>query len=264
MRAVLLALLLTLLSLPMLAIAGGDYVKVEASAFRSVLKYDDIKGDTAVPAFEMMTTPVTNGEYLDFVRVNPQWQRDRVAPVYATRDHYLAQWKGLLELGDPVRPGQPVTNVSWFAASAYCESQHARLPHWAEWELVAAADATRRDARSDPAWRESILGWYSRPATAAPSDVGQSPANVYGMRDINGLIWEWTEDFAAMLVSSDDRSQSEANRLKFCGAGALTTQDRENYAVLMRVAMLSSLEGADSTSSLGFRCVRDATVDAAR
>jgi len=27
--------------------------------------------------------------------------------------------------------------------------------------------------------------------------------------------------------------------------------------VLMRVAMLSSLEGADSTTSLGFRCVKE-------
>lgn len=260
MRAALLVLLLA----PTVAIAGGDYVKVAASAFQSVLKYDDIKGDTAVPAFEMMTTPVTNGEYLDFVRANPQWQRDRVAPVYATRDHYLAQWEAPLELGERVRPEQPVTNVSWFAASAYCESQHARLPRWAEWELVAAADATRRDARGDPAWRESILGWYARPASAALADVGQSVANIYGVHDINGLIWEWTEDFAAMLVSSDDRSQSDANRLKFCGAGALTTRDRENYAVLMRVAMLSSLEGADSTSSLGFRCARNSAADPAR
>ncbi|MEP6792509.1 MAG: hypothetical protein ABI907_14135 [Ramlibacter sp.] len=24
-----------------------------------------------------------------------------------------------------------MTNVSWFAASAYCEAQHARLPTWA-------------------------------------------------------------------------------------------------------------------------------------
>jgi hypothetical protein len=32
--------------------------------------------------------------------------------------------------------------------------------------------------------------------------------------------------------------------------------DRDNYAVLMRVAMLSSLEGRDATANLGFRCAR--------
>jgi len=33
--------------------------------------------------------------------------------------------------------------------------------------------------------------------------------------------------------------------------------DRENYAVLMRVAMLSSLQAADTTANLGFRCAKD-------
>ena len=46
-------------------------------------------------------------------------------------------------------------------------------------------------------------------------------------------------------------------RGRFCGAGALSANDRANYAVLMRVAMLSSLEAADSTTSLGFRCVKE-------
>jgi len=40
-------------------------------------------------------------------------------------------------------------------------------------------------------------------------------------------------------------------------AGALSINDRENYAVLMRVAMLSALNGADTTMNLGFRCVRE-------
>ena len=33
--------------------------------------------------------------------------------------------------------------------------------------------------------------------------------------------------------------------------------DRDNYAILMRVAMLSSLDGNDTTGNLGFRCARD-------
>jgi formylglycine-generating enzyme required for sulfatase activity len=45
--------------------------------------------------------------------------------------------------------------------------------------------------------------------------------------------------------------------MRFCGAGALSMDDRENYAVLMRVAMLSALEGRDTTRNLGFRCARD-------
>ena len=32
--------------------------------------------------------------------------------------------------------------------------------------------------------------------------------------------------------------------------------DRDNYAVLMRVAMLSSLEANDVTANMGFRCAK--------
>lgn len=238
------------------AFGGGDYRHVPAGEYRSVLKFEDIKGPVSVRRFALMRTPVTNGEFLAFVRKHPEWQRGRVAALYAEPGHYLSHWQSPTELGKAVSPRQPVTQVSWFAASAYCEAQGARLPTWNEWEYAAAADETRRDARQDPAWRERILGWYSSNASAKLAEVGRTPANVYGVQDLHGLVWEWTDDFASMLVLGDSRNQSEADRLKFCGAGALSVDDLENYPVMMRVAMLSSLRGVDSTSSLGFRCAR--------
>jgi formylglycine-generating enzyme required for sulfatase activity len=59
------------------------------------------------------------------------------------------------------------------------------------------------------------------------------------------------------LISADSRDQGDPDKLQYCGAGAISLQDRENYAVLMRVALLSSLSGADSTANLGFRCARN-------
>jgi formylglycine-generating enzyme len=82
------------------------------------------------------------------------------------------------------------------------------------------------------------------------------PTNAYGVRDIHGLVWEWVDDFNALLVDADSRSGSDADKLKFCGAGAINLKQRDNYAVLMRVALLSSLRAVDSTGSLGFRCAR--------
>ena len=62
--------------------------------------------------------------------------------------------------------------------------------------------------------------------------------NAYGVRDLHGLVWEWTDDYSSLLVSGDNRNQGDADVAKFCGAGALAMDDRENYALLMRVAML--------------------------
>jgi len=81
--------------------------------------------------------------------------------------------------------------------------------------------------------------------------------NAYGLRDLHGVVWEWTEDYSALLVSADNRNQGDPDRSRFCGAGALSVADPEQYAVLMRVALLSSLGGSDTTMNLGFRCVKE-------
>jgi formylglycine-generating enzyme required for sulfatase activity len=147
-----------------------------------------------------------------------------------------------------------VTQVSWFAAKAYCESRGARLPTWHEWEWVAAASATALDARGDPAWRQAILEWYARPAGAALPDVGANAPNVYGIRDVHGLVWEWVLDLGSMMVSADNREQGDPDLAKFCGSGALSLEQKDNYAMLMRIATLSSMKAAYTSKTMGFRC----------
>jgi formylglycine-generating enzyme required for sulfatase activity len=234
---------------------ASDWASVPGGPFKSALRYEDAPAGTEVADFQLMQAPVTNGEYLEFVRAHPEWRRGR-APIALAEARYLSHWEHDLAPGPKAAREQPVTWVSWFAANAYCESQRARLPTWQEWEYVAAADETRRDARADPAWRERILGWYARPSTEALPAVGQGPPNAFGVKDVHGLVWEWVDDASALLVSGDDREQGSADRRRFCGAGALAMDDRDNYAILMRVAMLSSLGAADATGNLGFRCAR--------
>ena len=244
-----------LIALPLAGLAGGAarYAGLPGGVFKSVLKYEDAKQGVRIAPFALMRKPVTNAEFLAFVQADPQWRRDRVAGVLA-EPRYLSHWESATSLGARALPQQPVTQVSWFAASAYCESLGARLPTWSEWEYAAAADETRRDARQDPAWRERILAWYSKPSNQALPRAGLQSPNVYGVQDLHGLVWEWTEDYSSLLVSADNRNQGDPDKTEFCGAGALSVDDRENYAVMMRVAMLSSLEARDTTANLGFRC----------
>jgi formylglycine-generating enzyme required for sulfatase activity len=243
--------------------ASGDYVTVPGGEFTSVLPQGPVPGlatPVRIASFDLRTTPVSTGEFRDFVVAHPQWQRGQAAPIFADV-RYLADWPApdRIESG-PDAALRPVTNVSWFAAEAFCESEHARLPTWLEWEYVAAADETRRDARSDPAWRRRILGWYERPANSALPPVG-GPVNAYGVHDMHGVVWEWVDDFNALFIAGDSRTQGDPDLLKFCGAGAISIVDRDSYAVLMRIALLSSLGAADTTSSLGFRCARQRAAD---
>jgi len=235
---------------------AADYVVVPAGEFQSVVAADFTSGSVKLASFEMRTVPVTREEFYGFVATHPQWRPDIVGSAFADAG-YLADWTSLSALGSEERR-QPVTHVSWFAAQAFCEAEGARLPTWSEWEYTAAADATRRDARGDPQWRAGILNWYARPGGDKLPVIGGT-ANVYGVRDLHGLVWEWVDDFNALLVDADSRSASDSDKLKFCGAGAISLKQRENYAVLMRVALLSSLKAADSTASLGFRCAKSLT-----
>ena len=79
-----------------------------------------------------------------------------------------------------------------------------------------------RRAQAIPAWRERILAWYARPSSAPLPRVGRAAADVYGVRDLHGLVWEWVDDFNALLVAGDSRNQGDPDKLKFCGAGALS------------------------------------------
>lgn len=252
MRARLAGFCLTMaLALPA---AAAQYVALPGGRFASVLPADGKASPAQLAPFKLRTEPVTNGEFLAFVKTHPTWQRGKVAPILAD-GRYLSHWAGPLALGKDALARQPVTRVSWFAAEAYCASEGARLPTWYEWEYAAAADAAHRDARSNPAWRERLLAWYARPSSAPLPVIGGVP-NAYGVRDITEPVWEWADDFNALLVASDSRDQNDPDVLKFCGAGAISLQQKENYAVLMRVAMLSSLKAADTTSNLGFRCAK--------
>jgi formylglycine-generating enzyme required for sulfatase activity len=236
---------------------AGEYVELPGGRFESVLPQGAVPTVSApveVRPFAMQAKPVTVGEYLAFVTAHPQWQKGRVAPIFAEK-RYLSGWTSPSDPGRALSPRSPVVDVSWFAAKAYCESEGARLPTWIEWEYAAAADETRRDARADPAWRRRILAWYERPSSAALDAVGGS-ANAYGISNLHGLVWEWVDDFNALFIAGDSRTQGDPDLLKFCGAGAINIIDRDSYAVLMRIALLSSLNAADTTSTLGFRCVR--------
>lgn len=234
---------------------AAGFVRVDATSFQSVLPLSPDSAAVKLAAFELQSAPVTNGDFLRFVRAHPQWSKAGVPKLFAD-EGYLKQWKNADAGG--VDPMQPVVNVSWFAAVAYCEANGARLPSWHEWEWAAAADEHQLDARQSPEWRQRILSWYAVPGGGVLSRVAQREPDVRGIHDLHGLVWEWVEDYGALMVSGDNREQGDPDLMKFCGAGALSMEQKENYAVLMRIGLLSSLQARYTTANLGFRCARDA------
>jgi formylglycine-generating enzyme len=228
------------------ALPGGTFTTVLPPSAKSKV--------TKVAPFRLDRSLVSNAEYAKFLRTHPEWQRGNVPALFADAG-YLAGWYRATQPGDALAR-KPVTQVSWFAANAYCEAQAKRLPRWYEWEYAAAASDKVPDARADATWRQEILDWYARSARGPLPDAGISPPNYFGIHDLHGVAWEWVEDAGGMLVSDDGREQGDGGT-RFCGAGATTFEQKENYAMLMRIAMLSSMKAAYTSSSMSFRCAAD-------
>lgn len=222
--------------------------------FATVLPPATNQKTTDVQPFRLDRALVSNADFARFLRQAPQWRRDKVVKLFAD-EQYLAHWRSATDPGEAIAR-QPVTQVSWFAASAYCESQGKRLPRWYEWEFAAAASDKVPDARNDAAWRQRILDWYAKSARGTLPDAGTSEPNYYGIRDLHGVAWEWVEDANGMLISDDGREQGDGSN-RFCGVGAASFEQKENYAMLMRIATLSSMKAGYTSGSMGFRCVTD-------
>jgi sulfatase modifying factor 1 len=224
----------------MIDVPGGEYRPFFIANPKRLLGEE--RKLVSVSAFHLDRQPITNREFLRFVRRHRDWRRSSVARVFAD-DHYLAAWKGDLNLGR-ARPDAPVTSISWFAAQAYCEERGLSLPTVDQWEY-----ALHDQGRELNKIQQRILAWYSRPNPSTFDAVGKQKPNGFGIQDLEGLIWEWVLDFNGFMVGGEG-----GNDQPFCGAGAASASDPADYAAFMRYSFRFSLSGFFTTSNLGFRC----------
>lgn len=232
----------------MVAISGGVFKPM----FRSTADFKEV----AIKSFCLDVLPVTNDDFLQFVRANPRWQRAVVKRLFAD-ESFLKNWAGDLELGTNAPANAPVTFVSWFAAKAYAQWKGKRLPTVAEWELVAAAGTTRPDGENDPEFQRALQTWYSTPSDKRLSPVGAGQQNYWGLHDMHGLVWEWVADFNTAMVTGDARGDTGLDRQLFCGSGSVGARDTSNFAAFMRYGFRSSLKADYCVHNLGFRCAKD-------
>ena len=238
---------------PQANIAGKKMVLVPGGKFKTFYVSKTDKPIIVAP-FYLDETAVTNTEYLEFVKANPQWSRSKVNRLFADAN-YLKHWEGDLDIGTSNKNiyNSPVVNVSWFAARAYAEWKGKRLPTLAEWELAGNAPPKNIAYTSVT---DYIMSWYEKPPTPVLPNIKSTYQNVLGLHDMNGLVWEWTFDFNSFINTGDSRNTTNEDRNLYCAGASINVTNRKDYAAFLRYGFRGSLKGNYCISSLGFRCAK--------
>ena len=96
----------------------------------------------------------------------------------------------------------PVEDVSWNYVQEFIKKLNEkeginkyRLPSEAEWEYAARAGTTTRYSFGDDEGKLGEYAWYADNSGRKAHNVGQKKPNPWGLYDMHGNVWEWTQDW---------------------------------------------------------------------
>ena len=129
---------------------------------------------------------------------------------------------------------KPVTDVSWYDAEAYCQRTYSggHLPDNKQWEQACGG---REYCTASGLLKHSEAIFH----VDGPADVGSTPDNWNGVKDMTGNVWEWTR-------SDDGKGQ------KYVRGGSW---DNPLWGGYLRADNRAYFRPEESDYRVGIRCV---------
>ncbi len=258
----------------MKVLAAGDFQQGTAAG-ADALAFEMPQHKVAIAhAFAAGVYDVTVGEYSQFVAATGVGTTGCATYDGAWRVNPSVTWKNAIE---SQTPSHPVSCVSWHDAKDYAAwlshttHQTYRLPSASEWEYAARAGsavqvpwATPAEACvyanvADQTAARHYQGWKVLPCAdefVQSAPVGSFKANAFGLYDMLGNVFQWTEDcwtddYQGAPIDGSAQSAGDCTQHELRGGSWFTQPD------FVRTSYRNRFDGNYRSTSIGFRLVRE-------
>lgn len=227
--------------------------------------------------YKISNSLVTNGEFLEFIEDGGYsnyryWLADGwdfisneniLSPLYWALDEEKKGWyKKDFRGYRKIIPEEPVVNLSYYEADAFCKWAKKRLPTEAEWEKAASWDESNQTKSLFPwgnqlpteehanllesyCWHPTVLGTYPK---------GRS---YYGCYQLIGEVWEWTSSeytlYPGFQSKFEEYTDKWAINQKVLKGGSFATPLKQ-----IRNTYRNYFKPHERILFSGFRCAEDA------
>jgi len=126
-----------------------------------------------IQSFAIGKYEVTQEQWYAFMGNNPSQNKGRTLPVE------LVSWDDIQQF---------IAKLNQKTGQKY------RLPSEAEWEYAARAGTTTEWSHGNDESKLGNYAWYAGNSGNKTQPVGQKLPNAFGLFDMHGNVWEWTQD----------------------------------------------------------------------
>jgi formylglycine-generating enzyme required for sulfatase activity len=156
-------------------------------------------------------------------------------------------------------PNSPVECINWHDAKDFCEAVGGRLSTEAEWEYAARGGTTTKYYCGDDVSCLNGIAWHKGNSDIHKHDVKGKAPNAYGLHDMLGNVWEWTQDCwhdsyvgaPSQGFPAWETNCSGDSRILRGGSYGLNSDMNS-----LRVSYRGTGTGNGTAADYGFRCVR--------